>query len=130
MSTLYRSSKYHSIAGVCAGFAISRGYSIAITRLVALFLFGTGIGAPLYLAAWIVIPSAKKQGQAEPESLPADPFMRSRTYARVAGVCGGIAKYFHVDPNLVRVSMLLLFFVGGVSLIPYFYAWAVVPRQA
>jgi phage shock protein PspC (stress-responsive transcriptional regulator) len=39
---------------------------------------------------------------------------RSRTDRRIAGVCGGIAQYFNIDPTLVRLLAVLgLLFVGG-----------------
>jgi len=39
---------------------------------------------------------------------------RSRTDRRIAGVCGGIAQYFNIDPTLVRLLAVLgLLFFGG-----------------
>lgn len=34
--------------------------------------------------------------------------VRSRRSRMVAGVCGGIADYFNVDPTVVRVAYVLL----------------------
>lgn len=34
---------------------------------------------------------------------------RSQTNSRIAGVCGGIAEYYGIDPTIVRVCVLLLF---------------------
>ena len=54
---------------------------------------------------------------------------RSRTNRIIAGVCGGIAEYFNVDPTVIRlIAVLLLFlgvFVGGV--IAYIICTAVIP---
>ncbi|MBR4773479.1 MAG: PspC domain-containing protein, partial [Bacteroidales bacterium] len=33
--------------------------------------------------------------------------MRSTTDRRIAGVCGGIAKYLNVDPTVVRIIFLV-----------------------
>ena len=46
---------------------------------------------------------------------------------RIFGVCGGIAHYFNVDPTIVRVGMLLLVFVGGVSAFLYLAAALIMP---
>lgn len=34
--------------------------------------------------------------------------VRSRKARMVAGVCGGIADYFNIDPTVVRVAYVLL----------------------
>ena len=41
---------------------------------------------------------------------------------RIAGVCGGIAEYFGIDPTLVRLVWALVVFVGGTGLLLYFIA--------
>lgn len=38
---------------------------------------------------------------------------RSKNNRRVAGVCGGIAEYFDIDPTLVRLLTLLFILLGG-----------------
>jgi phage shock protein C len=56
--------------------------------------------------------------------------MRSRTDRKVAGVCGGIAEYFDVDPTLVRVLWLIItLFSGGLGIIAYIIAWSVMPEE-
>jgi len=46
----------------------------------------------------------------------------------VAGVCGGIAEYFSIDPVIVRVIAVLLLLPGGFpGLLPYIILWAIVP---
>ena len=52
---------------------------------------------------------------------------RSRTNRRIAGVCGGIAEYFAVDPTLVRVVMVVLA-VSGAGLLLYPLLWLLVPN--
>jgi phage shock protein C len=52
---------------------------------------------------------------------------RSETNKRIAGVCGGIAEYFDVDPILVRVAFVAAALMGfGVLL--YIVLWIVLPR--
>lgn len=46
----------------------------------------------------------------------------------IDGVCGGIAEYFDVDPVLVRLAFVLLFFVGGSAIIAYIVGMIIIPR--
>ena len=45
----------------------------------------------------------------------------------IGGVCGGLGAYFDMDPVLIRVVMVVLFFVGFGPLI-YIIMWIVVPK--
>jgi phage shock protein PspC (stress-responsive transcriptional regulator) len=53
---------------------------------------------------------------------------RSSINTVIGGVCGGIAEYFDIDPNVVRLIAVLLFFFGGLSLWVYIIMWIVLPR--
>jgi phage shock protein C len=55
--------------------------------------------------------------------------MRSRTDEKIAGVCGGFAEYFDMDPTLMRLLWLALILVGGWGVIAYFVAWIVMPEE-
>ncbi|MEI6614336.1 MAG: PspC domain-containing protein [Chrysiogenales bacterium] len=44
---------------------------------------------------------------------------RSRHNRMIGGVCGGIAEYFNIDPVIVRVGAVALFFMGGSALLAY-----------
>ncbi len=44
---------------------------------------------------------------------------KSRNEKMFAGVCGGIAKYFGVDPVLVRILFVIFTFFGGTAIIAY-----------
>ena len=54
---------------------------------------------------------------------------RSRTDRKISGVCGGLAKYFDVDPVIVRVIAVVSIFVTGVSIIAYIVMALVVPLE-
>jgi len=46
------------IAGVCGALAVRFGFDVANVRLAMLLLgIFTGVGVPLYIVCWIVIPS-------------------------------------------------------------------------
>ena len=49
--------------------------------------------------------------------------------ALICGVCGGIARYFGVDPTLVRVATVLLVAFAGLSLWVYVIAALIMPRE-
>ena len=55
---------------------------------------------------------------------------RSRDNKVIGGVCGGLGKYFNIDPTIVRVIFVILLLPGGLpGLIPYFILWIVIPQE-
>ncbi|QGY45564.1 PspC domain-containing protein [Maribellus comscasis] len=46
----------------------------------------------------------------------------------LGGVCGGLAAYFDIDPVVMRLIMVLLFFFTGIALFVYLILWIVVPK--
>jgi phage shock protein PspC (stress-responsive transcriptional regulator) len=69
----------------------------------------------------------------EARSAPQEPaprrLLRARDDRVIAGVCGGIARYFRIDPLIVRIAAVALLFAGGFSLIAYLAAWVLVPSE-
>jgi phage shock protein C len=55
--------------------------------------------------------------------------LRSRNDRIVAGVAGGIAAMFNVDPLLVRIAFLALALFNGFGLIIYLALWLLVPNE-
>jgi len=53
---------------------------------------------------------------------------RSRKDKIIAGVCGGLAEYFDIDPVIIRLLMVLLF-IYGVGIIIYILAWIMIPME-
>jgi phage shock protein PspC (stress-responsive transcriptional regulator) len=50
--------------------------------------------------------------------------------APISGVCGGLGRYFGMDPTLVRVLAVLLAVVTfPAAIIAYAVAWAVMPKE-
>ena len=56
--------------------------------------------------------------------------VRSSMDKKVAGVCGGLARYFDIDATLVRVVFVLLTLFSGGGLILYIILWLVMPQSA
>lgn len=48
----------------------------------------------------------------------------------LAGVCGGIAEYFDVDPSLVRLAWVLFCAVGGSGVLAYIVAAIIIPKKS
>jgi phage shock protein PspC (stress-responsive transcriptional regulator) len=54
---------------------------------------------------------------------------RSATDAKVAGLCGGLAEHWGIDPVLVRVGWVLLALSGGIGLVLYLAGWLLIPVE-
>ncbi len=55
---------------------------------------------------------------------------RSQNERMIWGVCGGLAKYFDIDPTIVRViSVLMLFLSVGFVILAYLLLAVVVPVE-
>lgn len=54
---------------------------------------------------------------------------RSRSDRMIAGVCGGLARYFNIDPVIVRLAFVLAVFAGGMSPLIYVVLWIVMPEE-
>lgn len=64
--------------------------------------------------------------EAEPETRK---LYRSRTDRSIAGICGGLADFFHVDATVMRLLMLFLIIFGGLSIWAYIILWIIIPEQ-
>ncbi|HYH74552.1 MAG TPA: PspC domain-containing protein [Candidatus Saccharimonadales bacterium] len=54
---------------------------------------------------------------------------RSETNKMIAGICGGLAEYFRIDPVIVRLVFVILLLPGGLpGFLPYVILWIVVPK--
>ena len=54
---------------------------------------------------------------------------RSSTEKMLAGVCGGIADYFGLDPTLVRLAWALFALFGGSGIPAYIVCAIVIPEE-
>jgi phage shock protein C len=52
---------------------------------------------------------------------------RSTKEKMIAGVCGGLAEHFGVDPTWIRIIFVLFAFLGGAALLIYLIMWVIVP---
>jgi phage shock protein PspC (stress-responsive transcriptional regulator) len=54
---------------------------------------------------------------------------RNRSDRMIWGVCGGLAKYFDMDPTIVRVIAVLSMFLGSLGIWAYIILAIVVPLE-
>ena len=54
---------------------------------------------------------------------------RSMNNKMIAGVCGGVAEYFGLDPALVRLGWIVFCALGGSGILAYIIAAIVIPKS-
>ena len=128
MKKIYRSISNRKIAGVCGGLGEYFKIDPVFIRLSLVFMTFLGVFITFiiagYLLAWLLIPE-----KTSTKGVYYRPLFRSRNNRIFAGVLGGIAEFFHVDPMIVRIAFIATFFItfflpllctyiAGVILIP------------
>ncbi|MFD3869839.1 PspC domain-containing protein [Streptomyces sp. NPDC058623] len=64
-----------------------------------------------------------------PAAAPRPSLRRSKRDKVLAGVCGGLGRYFDLDPLVFRIVLGVLAVTGGVGLIFYGFAWLLLPQE-
>lgn len=54
---------------------------------------------------------------------------RSQVNRMIGGVCGGVAEYFNIDTNLVRILWVVLALFGGSGVILYIASLIIIPNN-
>lgn len=54
---------------------------------------------------------------------------RSETDKVIAGICGGIAEVYDLDPSIVRIAAVLLAFTQ-IGIPAYIIGWIVIPHES
>jgi phage shock protein C len=54
---------------------------------------------------------------------------RSRKERVIAGVCGGLADHFRIDPTWVRLIFVIFLLAGGAAFLAYVILWIIVPLE-
>ena len=130
---LTRSRTQGVIGGVCAGLANYYAVDVVLVRLLFVILSIAGAiigGVIVYVAALIIMPVETDQTAPVADGRV---LRRSTTDRQIAGVCGGMAEYFEVDPTAVRLLWVILsIFVGAIigGVIAYLLAWLIIPRAS
>lgn len=53
---------------------------------------------------------------------------RSRENRIIGGVCGGLADYFNMDPVIIRLICVLLFFAKAIGVLAYIVCMIIIPE--
>ena len=67
--------------------------------------------------------------QLPPETPQPRRLLRSRSDRVIGGVCGGLGRYFNLDPTIFRIGAVVLAFVGGAGLLAYVAALLLIPSE-
>jgi phage shock protein PspC (stress-responsive transcriptional regulator) len=73
--------------------------------------------------------TTRSEEQAQPQEPAHRRMSRPRDDRVIAGVCGGLGRYFNVDPVLFRVAAVALIFFGGAGVLLYIAAVLLVPNE-
>ncbi len=49
--------------------------------------------------------------------------------AMIGGVCAGLGEYFNMDPTVIRIIWVVIFFIGGSGLFIYIILWIILPEK-
>ena len=55
--------------------------------------------------------------------------VRTKDGAMIAGVCSGVARYFSLDPTLIRLVWVLCVCLAGTGILAYLICWIVIPQE-
>lgn len=131
----YRMRQDRVLSGTASGLAYYIGVHPALVRAAFLIIALGGIfSGPLpglvafgYLAAWVLVPEVP--AGLEPKSPPLVEGLVRPTQGRMAlGVCIGLARYFKIDVNLVRLGFIV-FALAGVGIVAYLAALLIMPPE-
>ncbi|GGR78999.1 membrane protein [Streptomyces nojiriensis] len=76
------------------------------------------------------VHDAPPAGPGAPRAADGRPLLRRSKRDKVlAGVCGGLGRYFDLDPVVFRIVLGVLAVTGGVGLIFYGFAWLLLPLE-
>jgi len=130
MKRLYRSRRNKKLAGVCAGLGDYFEIDPSIIRLLVLIIGVFTAVVPIiiaYFIAAIIIPL-------EPMNRAAKKYKRlyrSTKNKVIAGVLAGVAKYFKIDPIIIRLVFIFLMLITALvpMIVLYFIAAIIIPEN-
>ncbi|WP_256987033.1 PspC domain-containing protein [Streptomyces sp. BR123] len=73
--------------------------------------------------------AAAERTGAERTGAERPPLRRSKRDKVLAGVCGGLGRYFDLDPVIFRIVLGVLTVTGGFGLVFYGFAWLLLPVE-
>ncbi|MFC1553811.1 PspC domain-containing protein [candidate division KSB1 bacterium] len=70
-----------------------------------------------------------KKSKESPPGYEYKSLFRSQSNKMIAGVCGGVAEYFKIDPTLVRIIFAAAIPAGGLGFWAYMIGWLIIPEN-
>src|SRR4051794_41937486 len=74
-------------------------------------------------------PPAAPDTPPEPPGPAPRRLTRSSSDRVLAGVAGGLGRYFDIDPIIFRIGFVVLTLAGGAGVLAYLAAWVLVPED-
>ena len=65
----------------------------------------------------------------EQPAAPPPPLRRDREGAIIGGVCAGLGRRLGIDPIILRIVFIAATAAGGLGLVAYLLAWALLPGR-
>ena len=116
------------ICGVCGGIADYFNIDPTIVRLIAALIALYTAVVPFFIA-YLIVALIIPQPTPEYEQMFQNTSKRifKSSDKKIAGVCGGIADYFNIDPTLVRLVFFLLVLLFGTGIAAYIVCAIIFP---
>jgi phage shock protein PspC (stress-responsive transcriptional regulator) len=129
---LLRDNKRKLIGGVASGIAHYVGVDPLWVRLMFLatmfdwlyIVSVSGVAFVSYCLMWALVPASNDLE----EDSKIKKLFRNPDNKVLGGVAGGLAAYFGVDVNVIRVLLVLGVALGGSTFIGYLILWAITPE--
>lgn len=83
----------------------------------------------VFADAWTMTTATTELPPEPPEAPSSRRLTRSSSDRVIAGVAGGLGRYFSIDPVVVRIAFIVGAFFGGAGVIAYGAAWLLVPSD-
>lgn len=83
----------------------------------------------LYSYQKVVHYACRRKNRDKKGAMKMKKLYRSEKNRMIAGVCGGIAEYFGIDPTLVRLGFVALSFMLGGGVLVYILAAIIIPKE-
>ena len=130
MKKLYKCRWDKKIGGVCGGLGQYFKIDPTIIRLLFIFL-GILTGVIPFILLYLLLLAILPEGPPTYVEIPGRKLYRSKKDKKIAGVCGGLGKYFGIDPTIIRAGFLIVTFTTFIIplSISYIIAALVIPEE-
>jgi len=130
MRKLYRARKNKVFLGVCEGIGNYFRMDPVFIRLITIFICIFTLILPVvivYFLCALIIPTEPLRHKTPHYRR----LYRSRKNRKIAGICGGVGKFFKWDATFIRIFFVILLFITGLipMVISYIAGWIIIPEN-